>query len=305
MDSRILLSDFTYLAPATLEEALQILAEKDGVKILAGGTDLLIRMKLGTISGVDYVMDIKHIKELNYAHLCGKESCPKAAPVGAFCIGATATLNQIAKNEDLARLFPAQREAILAMAATSVRNMGTMAGNICNASPVADSVVPAICYGAALTLQSQRGKRAVAVENFFRGPGETVLEKDEMLVNIALPLPPAHSGAVFIKKSRVKLDIAKISIGVFIERDGERVKRCRIAMGSVAPLPLYLKEIGENLTGKAMNEHLIAETAQAVQAALKPISDLRTNREYRRVISGVLVEEGLRRAWRNAGGELK
>ncbi|NLF79757.1 MAG: xanthine dehydrogenase family protein subunit M [Clostridia bacterium] len=304
MGSRILLSDFAYLAPTTLAEALQILAEKQAVKILAGGTDLLLRMKLGTISHVDYVMDIKHIKELNYACLCDEKQCGSTAN-GAFCIGPTATLNQIAKNGDLSRLFPAQREAILAMAATSVRNRGTMAGNICNASPVADSAIPAICYGAALTLQSRRGKRIVALEDFFRGPGETELEKDEMLVNIALPVPPADSGAAFIKKSRVKPDIAKISLGVFIERDGTLIKRCRIAMGSVAPLPLYVQKISEGLAGLEMNEQLIAKTAQMVKAALKPISDLRTNQEYRRAISSVLVEEGLRLAWRNAGGELK
>lgn len=262
-------------------------------------------MKLGAISDVNYIMDIKHIDKLNYVHLCDKEECGQGAPNGAFCIGPTATLSSIAKNEDLGRLFPAQRDAILAMAATSVRNLGTMAGNICNASPVADSVIPAICYGAVLTLQSQCGKRVVAIEDFFRGPGQTVLEKDEMLVNIALPLPAADSGAVFIKKSRVKLDIAKISLGIVITRERQSIKSCRIAMGSVAPLPLYLKAVGDGLVEKTMSEQLIAETARAVSAAIKPISDLRTNQEYRRVISAVIAEEGLRQAWLNAGGELK
>ena len=294
MTSRILSAEFDYLKPATLDEALKILAEKDNIRILAGGTDVIVKMKVGGMT-CDYLMDIKGIDALDYAKLDDN---------GVFHIGALAKLSHIEKNQVVAERYPALKEALHLMASISVRNMGTMAGNICNASPVADSVVPAICYKAVLTLSSVRGERTVPIEKFFLAPGVSVMEKDEMLIDIALPAPKANTGAAFVKKTRVRPDIAKISVGITFEREGNKAVDCRIAMGSIAATPAFLEETAAILIGKTVTESLISEAAAHASAYIKPITDSRTTSEYRTVIAEILTKDTLTAAWLNAGGEL-
>ncbi len=294
MTTRILATEFDYLKPATLEEALKILSEKENVRILAGGTDVIVKMKVAGMT-CDYLMDVKGIDSLDYAKLDDD---------GVFHIGALAKLSHLEKNPIVAERYPALKEAFHLMASISVRNMATMVGNICNASPVADSVVPCICYNAILTLASVRGQRTVPIEKFFLAPGVTVMEKDEMLIDVALPQPEANSGAAFIKKTRVRPDIAKISVGVRVVRDGDKANFCRIAMGAIAATPAYLEATSALVIGKKVTPELIAEVAAHAAAAIHPIDDNRTTAEYRVAIAEVLTKDALTEAWRNAGGEL-
>lgn len=295
VNTRIITTDYDYLRPATLDEALHILAEKDGVRIFAGGTDLMIKLKCSEEYAMRYMLDINHIPGLDRLEV---------AADGSLHIGPLVKLAQLEKHPALIECYPALHTALHLMAAISVRNMGTMAGNLCNASPAADTALPAICYGAQLTLQSVRGSRVVQAENFFTGPGLTVMAQDEMLVNIALPAPAALSGASFIKKTRVRPDIAKLSICVVLSRADDRIAACRIAMGAVAPVPLYLREIGDSLAGEKFTAQLADTVAARIAASIKPISDLRSTAEYRSAMAEIIAADALKEAWAQTGGEL-
>lgn len=297
INTRILDAAYDYLAPATLEDALTALAAHPCAKILAGGTDLLIKLKTAALTDMSLMIDIKHIDGLDYA---------EQRVDGCFHIGPLAKLSRLEKEPYIIEHYPALADALHLMAAIAVRNMGTMAGNICNASPVADSVIPAICYGAQVTLQSAaRGCRNIALEEFFLAPGVSVMEKDEMLVDIILPAPKANTGASFIKKTRVKPDIAKITAGVLLQRDGDMIVDCRIAMGAIAATPYFAKESSAALKGKRMTRQLIDEAAAELAARIRPIDDNRTTAEYRTVIAEIVLRDAISSAWANAGGEIK
>lgn len=216
-NTKILAQEFEYLAPKTLDEALDLLSEyKDkNIKILAGGTDLLVKMKTIDLK-VDYLMNIKNISELNFIDLDQ-----------GIIIGAVTPLSHITREEKVKVKYTALYEGIKAMAAPSIRNMGTIAGNICNASPAADAVPPLIIYGAELKLQSKRGVPAVLLEDFITGVGKTIIEPDEIITQINIPEINKNSGSAFLKKSRVKADLSKINLAVCLEREGNVCKDVR------------------------------------------------------------------------------
>ncbi|MCL1816378.1 MAG: FAD binding domain-containing protein [Clostridiales bacterium] len=296
MNTRILAAEYEYLAPATIDEVLDILAEKPRVRILAGGTDLIVKLKTVEDLPLDYMLDIKHVAAFDYIRYDDKEAM--------LHIGPTATLSRIEKDALVRERYPALAEAIHLMAAVSVRNMGTMAGNICNASPVADSVIPAICYQAVLTLTSKSASREIPLHEFFLAPGVSVIKPDELLTDIALPLPKPATGAAFVKKTRVRPDIAKISIGALIEHEGGIITACRIAMAAIAATPAYLKAVGDSMVGYKMSQELIAATAALAAQSIKPIDDNRTTAKYRLHIAEVMTADVLHEAWKRAGGEL-
>ena len=296
MNTRVVEPEFDYIKPETLAEALDILAEKkDAVQIFAGGTDLIVKLKTGAELGMELMMDINAIDEL-----FGIE---KTAD-GGLRINAAEKLWNIETDETVKDMYPALPEAIHLMASISVRNMGTIGGNFCNASPVADTVGPCMCYGASVELTSKRGVRTVDATEFFLKPGVTLIEPDEILTAVILPAPKADTGAAFTKMARVRPDIAKISISCVIERDGDKVASCRMAMGSVAPRPLYVGEISSAMNGKVMTQELIDETAQKIHDFVRPIGDHGTTAEYRKEMAYLVAKEILEKAWKESGGEL-
>ena len=296
MNTRIIGAEYDYLCPHSLGEALDILAGREGVKVLAGGTDLLVKLKTNGLADLKYMLDIKQVAELDFI---------REDEAGRLHIGPLVKLSRLEKEPLVLERYPALAAAIRLMAAVSVRNMGTMAGNICNASPVADSVIPAICYEAQVILASQaRGQRAVALEDFFLAPGVSVLAQDELLADIVLPQPQVHTGAAFIKKTLVRPDIAKISICVKLVRSGARVRDCRIALGAVAARPYFAQAQRQALLGPTMREGLIAEIAAALAAEIGAIDDNRTTAEYRIALAEAITADALKSAWQQAGGEL-
>ncbi|MDR0840664.1 MAG: xanthine dehydrogenase family protein subunit M [Christensenellaceae bacterium] len=294
MNTKILENEFEYSKPGSLEEVLETLATKQNVRIFAGGTDLIVKLKLGALPDMEHMLDINGVEEL------GKIET-RADGLEIF---AGAKLWSIESDRRVEENYPALREAIQAMASISVRNMATLGGNFCNASPVADAVGPVMCYGGKVRMQSKRGAREVNAVDFFLAPGVSVLEKGELLTSVYLPAPKAHTGHAFVKMGRVKSDIAKISITAVLEREGDRIASCRLAMGSVAARPLFLKAIGEGLAGKAMTEALAQETAQNISDFIKPIGDNRTTAEYRTDVAKVIARDALVSAWKNSGGTL-
>ncbi|MEG1548628.1 MAG: xanthine dehydrogenase family protein subunit M [Clostridia bacterium] len=297
MNTKILEREFDYLKPASLDEAKAILSQKKNVKIFAGGTDLIVKLKVGASIDMDNMMDINAIDELKKITDCTECRGVK--------IGAAAKLTVIENDTRVTERFQALAEAIHKMASVSVRNMGTLGGNFCNASPVADAVGPCMCYNAKVVLDSVRGERKVDAVDFFVAPGVTVMEQDEILTQICLPSPEKNTGAAFIKLGRVASDIAKISITCVIERDGNKIKVCRMAMGSVAARPLFLKNIADLLAGKQVTSALIADTADKISEFIKPIDDNRTTAQYRTDVAKVIARDCIELAWKRSGGEVK
>jgi len=294
INTKILAQEFEYLAPKTLDEALSLLDNyKDkSVRILAGGTDLLVKMKISDLK-TDYLINIKNIPELNFIDTAD-----------GLKIGAAVSLSRIERIGKVKERYPALYEGIKSMAAIAVRNMGTIAGNICNASPAADTVPPLIAYGAEVKLVSKRGERTVLVEDFITGVGKTVIEADEIISQVNIPEINKNSGSAFSKKSRVKADIAKINLAVYLEKEGNICKDCKIVLGSVAVKAIRVKEAEGLLKGQTVNASRIDEAAEKASEEIKPIDDIRSSVEYRTDVARVMVEDTIKVAWERAGGKL-
>jgi CO/xanthine dehydrogenase FAD-binding subunit len=294
INTKILAQEFEYLAPKTLDEALILLGNyKDkSARILAGGTDLLVKMKTIDLK-TDYLINIKNIPELNFIDT-----------TYGLKIGAAFPLSHIERIGKVKERYPALYEGIKSMAVIAVRNMGTIAGNICNASPSADTVPPLIAYGAEVKLVSKRGERTVLVENFLSGVGKTVIETDELVTQVNIPEMNKNSGSAFSKKSRVKADIAKINLAVCLEREDNICKDCKIVLGSVAVKAIRVKEAEGLLKGQKVSTYLIDKIAKKASEEIKPIDDIRSSVEYRTEIARVMVEDTIKIAWERTGGEL-
>ena len=294
INTKILAQEFEYLAPKTLDEALSLLDNyKDkSARILAGGTDLLVKMKIIDLK-TDYLINIKNIPELNFIDTAD-----------GLKIGAAVSLSRIERIGKVKERYPALYEGIKSMAAIAVRNMGTIAGNICNASPAADTVPPLIAYGAEVKLVSKRGERTVLVEDFITGVGKTVIEADEIISQVNIPEINKNSGSAFSKKSRVKADIAKINLAVYLGKEGNICKDCKIVLGSVAVKAIRVKEAEGLLKGQTVNASLIDEAAEKASEEIKPIDDIRSSVEYRTDVARVMVEDTIKVAWERAGGKL-
>ncbi|GAB4112053.1 MAG: xanthine dehydrogenase family protein subunit M [Candidatus Caldatribacteriota bacterium] len=291
--TRFLTQEFEYFVPHTLPEALNLLDKyKDKkMKILAGGTDLLVKMKTLGIA-VDYLININEISEIKNVELDQ-----------GLTIGAAVKLSQLEKIKVVKEEYPALYEGINSMAAIAIRNMATLVGNICNASPAGDTIPPLMVYGAKLRIVSKKGERIILLEDFISGVGETVLKIDELVSQVIIPEPYKDFGSAFCKKGRVKADIAKINLAVGIERDGDVCRDCRIVLGSVFSKTLRVLQAEEILKGKTMNDSLIILAAKRASEEIKPIDDIRSTAEYRRELARVMVEDTLRIAWDRAGGK--
>ena len=291
-NTKILAQEFDYLAPKIIDEALDLLDKyKDkNIKILAGGTDLLVKMKTINLK-VDYLINIKNISEFNFVDT-----------TDGLRIGAVTPLSHIIKEEKVKVKYSALYEGIMSMAAPAIRNMGTMAGNLGNASPAADTVPPLIAYGAEVKLQSKRGERTVLVEDFITGVGETIIETDEIITQINIPKINKNTGSAFLKKSRVKADLSKINLAVCLEREGNVCKDCKIVFGSVAIKALRAEKTEGLLKGQMINSELINKAAEEVSSEIKPIDDIRSTAEYRKAMSKEMLKDGLELAWARAKG---
>lgn len=294
INTKILAQEFEYLAPKTLDEVLNLLGNYKGknARILAGGTDLLVKLKTTDLK-TNYLINIKNIPELNFIDT-----------TDGLKIGAAVPLSHIERIGKVKEKYPALYEGIKSMAAIAVRNMGTVAGNICNASPAADTIPPLIAYGAEVRLISKRGERRFLVEDFVAGVGKTVIEDDELITQVNLPEMQKNSGSAFFKKGRVKADIAKINLAVCLEREDNICKDCKIVLGSVAVKAIRVKEAEDLFKRQTVSISLIDKIAKKASEEIKPIDDIRSSVLYRTEIARVMVKETIRIAWERSGGEL-
>lgn len=283
------MNNYDYYAPETLGEALSLLDRlKNGVRMLAGGTDLIVQMKAGRMLP-SALVDAKHVPELNKLEM-GKD--------GSLLIGAAVPLSRIVAFPPVKQKFEMLYQGCSLIGSVQIRNRATIGGNICNAAPSADSVPPLLCLKAQAVITSSQGARTLPLENFFRGPGICALTPGELLQEIQIPAPLANSSGCYLRHTpRQEMDIAVVGVGSWLRFDQSgRCDEARIVLGAVAPTPLRVPDAEAVLIGKNIDDNLIQEAAVIAAQAAKPISDLRASIEYRREIVKVLTRRTIKAA---------
>ncbi len=272
---------FDYLRPKSLKEALQQKKTIAGAKFISGGTDILVQIKN---------------RELQPPALISLRSIPELATIeinGGARIGALATISDIIQHNELGLNYPVLVEAARRLGSVQIRNVATVGGNLCNCSPSADMALPLLILEAKVRLRTAKARREIQISEFFKGPGESCLSSDEILTDIILDPPHQKAKAAFLKKGRVKMDLAIASLAVLLEMEGGRCRKARIAAGSVAPTPLRLSKVETLLEGAATAKDLVSKAQQLAREIVSPITDVRATEEYRRQIVGVYVKRGL------------
>ncbi|MBI1279554.1 MAG: xanthine dehydrogenase family protein subunit M [Anaerolineaceae bacterium] len=286
---------FTYVAPRSVAEVTTLLSQNGSqIKLLAGGTDLLTQIRENRRT-VDVVVDVKHIPELNQLSF---------DPVQGLTIGAAVPCFKIWNNPTVASLYPGLTEAVALIGGIQIQGRATLGGNLVNASPAADSIPALIVHHATCNIAGSHGIRSVPVENFCRAPGQTILQKDELLVSLHLKPPVSGFGAHYLRFiPRNEMDIAVVGAGASVTLDAARThfQSARVALGAVAPIPLLIPEISAHLAGKAISIDVIDEAAQIAAQAVTPISDVRGTVEQRKHLAKVLTRRALLGACERAG----
>ena len=284
--------EFTYFAPTTLDEAVILLAEHGwGARVLAGGTDLLLRLKAGQWRP-RCVVNIKRIPGLDEISF---------DPASGLRLGTLVTAADLERSEVVQAHYPALAQGAGVMASRQIRNLATVGGNLCNGAPSADLAPPLIALGGSAVIVGSGGQRQVPLDEFFLGPGQTGLEPGELLVTVAVPPPPPGSAAVYLKHSpRRAMDIAVVGVAVAMVRSQTPVSnsRCedvRIVLGAVAPTPLRARRAEESLRGQEVTRERVEEAARTAAQEAQPIDDVRGSAWYRRRMVEVLTRRGLTR----------
>lgn len=288
--------DFDYAAPVTLPEALTLLKQHNGsARPLAGGTDLIDHIRNGR-QQPDIVVDVKKIKELNVVEFSDK----------GLRLGAAVPCYQVYENERIVREYAALAESCRIIGGVQIQNRASVGGNLCNSGPAADSTPSLIALGAICVIAGPAGTREVPVEKFCTGPGRNVLQPGELLVELRMPARPPHSGSHYRRFiPRNEMDIAVVGVGasVVLDSAGKKFVSARIALGAVAATPLFAEEAGNVLAGQAVDGDAIQKAAAAARNLASPIDDMRGTIEFRKHVTGVLVERVLHEAIRRAQGK--
>jgi carbon-monoxide dehydrogenase medium subunit len=281
------LQKFEYLEAKTIGDACSLLSSHGrDARLLAGGTDLLVSMKKREINP-KFLIDIKHIPELEYIRLHGE----------FLKIGALTKLNDIETSPFVLERFPLLASACHQIGTPQIRNLGTMGGNLANASPSADTAPSLIGLGAKVKIVGLNGERIIPLEDFFVGPGESVLQWGEMLAEILVPCPSGLQKGVYLKlPARTAIDIASVGVAVIVTFDSKsnKILDIKIVLGAVAPTPMRAHKAEDSLRGKVIGEQFIKKAAQTAAEEAKPISDIRGSASYRKQMVKVLTERALK-----------
>ena len=275
------MSEIQYRTAKNVKDAVaHMVAAKGKGYILAGGTDLLVQMKSGAREP-GTIVDVKKIPEM--VSITEKN--------GAFVIGAAAPAAVIGEHKKLKKTWPGVVEAINLIGSTQVQGRASAGGNLCNASPAADSVPALVAAGATVKVQGPKGKRDVPVEEFCVGPGRTSLKTGEIVVSITLPKRGKGSSDAYLRLiPRTEMDIAVVGVGVSLTMKGDTVKDARVGLGAVAPTVLRVDKAAQALIGSKLDDAALEAAAQACSDACKPIDDKRGTIKYRTKIAGVLLK---------------
>lgn len=283
---------FEYRKVSTLKEAFDAVSDsKGGSVLMAGGTDLLVRIKQDAIRPLR-VIDLKGIRELEGFSLSGN----------GFSIGALTKIRTLETSPEVVKHAPLLAKAASKLGSVQVRNKATLGGNLCNAAPSAETAPALLALDAQAEVYGREGVRIVDLREFFSGPGLTVLKEGEILTSLKIPLNAQRQGAVYYKLSiRKAMDIAFVGVAVLLEIDkDDRIGKARIALGAVAPTPIRAPEAEKVLMGRVLDEKMIRESAELAAKSCSPISDLRASAAYRKEMVKGLCRKGLQAAYRKA-----
>ena len=272
---------FEYHAPTSVAEAVKLLSEYGGdASALAGGTDLIVRMKDGShrpkhVVNLKKIMGLAEIKET-------RES---------IHIGALTRIRDIEKSELIGKRLPVLQEAARTLGSVQIRNLATLGGNLCNASPCADTAVALLAYDAVAHIAGPSGDKAVPLDGFFKGPGATALERGEILTGVSVPKPAKNTVGRWLRVARASMDIASISLAVTVKLKDGVAEDSRFAWGTVAPTPMRTKEVEAYVRGRRLDQACIEEAATLASRGIKPRESGRSRGPYkRRVAHGFVVE---------------
>jgi len=261
---------------------------KGGARYIAGGTDIICKVKQKVLQP-DALVSLRRIRALKGI------SCN-----GGTALGSMTSLREIERDRLIARDHACLAQAAQVLATPQVRSVATLGGNLCNAAPSADTAPPLLVLEAILVVEGPGGKREVPIDEFFTGPGQTTLEAPEVLTQIRIPSRESGTGSAFVKLGRLSQDIAVVNAAALLVMEGKTCRKCRLAVGAVAPVPMRLKKAEALVEGRTIGEDLLEQVSAAAQQEVQPITDVRGTEAYRRVLSGVLVKRALMAALKAA-----
>lgn len=287
------MENFTYLAPKSLAEAYSALGNGKRSLFLAGGTDIIVMLREGRRS-CDQLIDVKHIPELM--------SLTKGSD-GSLTVGAAVSCATLYDDPDVAKRFPAIVDAAHIIGGIQIQSRASVGGNVCNAGPAADSSPSLMALGTTCVIGSSSGTREIPIEQFFAGPGRSVLAPNELLISLKVPAQPARSGAFYHRFiPRNEMDIAVVGVGVRLQLDasGNNVESVRVALGAVAPTPIMVPSAADAIVGKPANEDTFKLAGAAAAATATPIDDMRGSVAQRKHLCNVLTVRALNEALKRA-----
>jgi CO/xanthine dehydrogenase FAD-binding subunit len=287
------LSRFELFSPERLEEAVSLLKENGkNTFVMAGGTDLLIKRRHQVIHP-QTIVSIKKIDGLNRISFNRSKG---------LTIGATALLADVAKHRTILNTYPAIAKAASNTANVQIRNMGTVVGNLCNASPAADNAPALLALNARMNIIGPQGERVLPLDEFFIGPGATALQPAEIVTSVFVPTPVSGSGATYLHLSaRGRVDCSAASTGISLTLKGPKVANARIFIGACGPTPMRMPKTEKKLINQKITNALAEKAGQQASKESKPISDVRANEDYRSKMVAVLVKRAILEANQLAG----
>ncbi len=275
-----------YASPHSVREAVDLLNEAGaGARPMAGGTDVLVQLRANALPGVELVVDIKNVSDLNEITM---------DPEVGLTLGAAVPCYKIYGNKAIERAYPGIIDAASLIGGTQIQGRASLGGNLCNAAPSGDSIPVMIALCGVARIAGPNGEREVPLEDFCTGVRQTVLQQGEILVSLHFPAPQANTGANYMRFiPRNEMDIAVAGVGSSVVLENGNIKSARVSLASVAPKPLYVKEIGDAIAGKPANEETLQLAGQMAKDAARPITDMRGTIEYRKHLCDVLTRRSL------------
>jgi len=285
-----MIHDFHYLRPGSLKEALEMLSEHgERCKIICGGQSLLIVMRQGMVAP-EYLLDIKHLKELNYIEYDKEEG---------LRIGATTTHRTIEKSDLVKKYYPVLCAMENRLASIQTRNWGTIGGNLAHADPAGDPAPVLIALGAEIRLLSLKGERRMSLEDFFVDYFTTQLKEDELIKEIRVPPLPKKSACAYQKFNLLKNDMGIVGVAVKVTLDDDGTSQdVKICLGNASRTPTRAKKAEELVLGKKYDEKLFAEAGKVASSECEPVSDIHASEEFRRHLVAVLTKRMLQAAFK-------
>ncbi len=286
----------TYFSPKSVEEAISLLSQYgDKASVISGGTDLVVQMKRNVLIP-DCLINISGLPDLDYV---------RYDQTNGLRVGALTTIGQVANSPLLQGKFSVLAQGAGSLGTPAIKNQGTIGGNLCNAAPSADIAPPLIVLAALAKFGGPEGERIVPVEDFFTGPGLTIMKYNQLLLEIQIPNPQPYSGGAYLKQTRGRgADLAVVGVAAFVVMDRETIRDVRIALGAVAPTPIRVKKAEVILKGMKLNDKLLDEVSQAASYESKPIDDVRGSADYRKRLVAVLTKRAVLQAVQQAQSEV-